>query len=247
MKILAIDTAAQSCSVAVSDHEELLGEMTLNLRQTHSRHLLAMIHQVLSDVRLSVSDLDGFGVVRGPGSFTGLRIGISTVKGLCAATGKPLAGVSSLDALAFPFAFYEGTVCALLDARKGEVYGESYRCEDGKIEKYGREGVMRPEQVPEILLPEILQRESESAGRSEEKDSCLFVGTGARLYREIIRNLLDSKALFSSPQDDLIRAAAVARIAFRRLIEKDADDVVSFTPHYIRKSDAQIHLQKRTL
>ena len=100
MKILALDTAAKSCSVAIVDKESVLAELTLCREQTHSKHLMEMINTTIELSGIIVSELDGFAVTRGPGSFTGLRIGISSIKGLAAATCKPLVGVSSLDALA---------------------------------------------------------------------------------------------------------------------------------------------------
>ncbi|MGD9326825.1 MAG: tRNA (adenosine(37)-N6)-threonylcarbamoyltransferase complex dimerization subunit type 1 TsaB, partial [Desulfobacterales bacterium] len=101
MKILALDTATQSCSVAIIDGEQLLAELTRANVKTHSRHLMDLIETVCLAADLSVRDMDGFAVTIGPGSFTGLRIGISTIKGLAFSLSKPVAGVSSLEALAW--------------------------------------------------------------------------------------------------------------------------------------------------
>ena len=100
MRILAVDTATRSCSVAVVDDRTVLAETTVMTDETHSKHLMCLIHQVIQISKIALEDLDGFAVTRGPGSFTGLRIGISTVKGLAASSGKPMVGISSLDTLA---------------------------------------------------------------------------------------------------------------------------------------------------
>jgi len=122
MRILAVDTATKSCSVAIVEKESIIAETTLFIEQTHSKHLMKMIDTALNLSGLTVSELDGFAVTRGPGSFTGLRIGISSIKGFAMASGKPVVGVSSLDSLAMQCCFSPYLVSPLLDARKGEVY-----------------------------------------------------------------------------------------------------------------------------
>ncbi|NNK84267.1 MAG: tRNA (adenosine(37)-N6)-threonylcarbamoyltransferase complex dimerization subunit type 1 TsaB, partial [Desulfobacterales bacterium] len=100
MKILAVDTATKSCSVAIVDKESIIAEMTVINEETHSKHLLGIINVVLKYADLDMADLNGFAVTSGPGSFTGLRIGISTIKGFAAALKKPMVGISTLSALA---------------------------------------------------------------------------------------------------------------------------------------------------
>ena len=131
MRILAVDTCAKSCSVAVTDSGCLAGEVFTRLRQTHSRHLMRMVDMTLEISGMTMKEIDAFAVTRGPGSFTGLRIGISAVKGMALAGRKPMIGVSSLQSLAWPMAAPGGLVCAILDAGKGEVYSASYRFPDG--------------------------------------------------------------------------------------------------------------------
>ncbi len=115
MKILAVDTATKGCSVAVTENSILLTELTLVSSRTHSKHLMGMIETAFSMSGLTVNDIDGFAVTKGPGSFTGLRIGISAIKGLASAAGKPVAGVSTLDSLAFQFpSDYPHLICPLL-------------------------------------------------------------------------------------------------------------------------------------
>ncbi len=226
MKILAVDTATKSCSVAIVDKESLLAEMTVVNEQTHTKHLLEMISLVIKHSGLNLSDLNGFAVTRGPGSFTGLRIGIGSVKGFAAAQGKPIAGVSSLDALARQVSFSPHLICSLIDARRDEVYSSKYRYKDGNLKKKGKEQAVSPEDA----LYEI-------------NEPCIFVGSGAVLYRNVINDKLGEYAYFAQAYENTIRASTVARLSMDRFEIDDTDDVEMFVPNYIRKSNAQLQLQ----
>ena len=122
MKILAIDTATMSCSAAIVADGLLRAELNTVTNQTHSKHLMDMIHTVCDMSEIKIAEVDGFAVTIGPGSFTGLRIGISTIKGLAWSLNKPVVGVSSLDAIAWQCDLSPYPICSLLDARKHEVY-----------------------------------------------------------------------------------------------------------------------------
>ncbi|MEA3438403.1 MAG: tRNA (adenosine(37)-N6)-threonylcarbamoyltransferase complex dimerization subunit type 1 TsaB [Thermodesulfobacteriota bacterium] len=226
MKILAVDTATKSCSVAIVDKESLLAEMTVVNEQTHSKHLLEMIRLVVKHSGLSLSDLNGFAVTLGPGSFTGLRIGISSVKGLAAAQEKKIAGVSSLDALARQASFSPYLICSLIDARRDEVYSSRYRYKDRQLKKEGEEQAVSPEDA----LDEI-------------NEPCIFVGSGAVLYRKAIKDKLGEYAYFVQAYENTIRASTVARLSIDRFENDDTDDAETLLPNYIRKSDAQLKLQ----
>ena len=145
MRILAVDTSTRSCSVAVVDGNDLLAEVTSGNGQTHSRHLMAMIDSVLGLAGLDLSMTDGLAFTCGPGSFTGLRIGISTILGLAAATRKPIVGISGLDALAMQAATPDMTICPLIDGRRNEVYCARYRWINGELVKEMAEQVLLPE------------------------------------------------------------------------------------------------------
>ena len=228
MKILAVDTATKSCSVAIVDKESLLAEMTVVNEQTHTKHLLEMISLVIEHSGLKLSDLNGFAVTRGPGSFTGLRIGISSIKGFAAAQGKPIAGVSSLDALASQVFFSQYLICSLIDARRDEVYSSRYRYKDGTLKKEGEEQAVSPGDA----LDEI-------------NEPCIFVGSGAVLYRKAIKDKLGQYAYFAQAHENTIRASTVARLSMDRFRNDDTDDAETFVPNYLRKSDAQLKLQKK--
>ena len=228
MKILAVDTATKSCSVAIVDKESLLAEMTVVTEQTHSKHLLEMISIVIKHSGLNLSDLNGFAVTRGPGSFTGLRIGISSVKGLAAAQGKPIVGVSSLDALARQVSFSPYLINSLIDARRDEVYSSRYRYKDGNLIKEGKEQAVSPGDA----LDEI-------------NEPCIFVGSGAVLYQKAIKDKLGEYAYFAQAYENTIRASTVASLSMDRFEKGDTEDAETFVPNYIRKSDAQLKLHEK--
>jgi tRNA threonylcarbamoyladenosine biosynthesis protein TsaB len=225
MKILAVDTATRSCSVAVVEEGYLLAEMTTARQQTHSKHLMEMINRVMELSDLTLSELDGFAVTRGPGTFTGLRIGISSVKGLATASGKPVVGISSLESLAVQASFFPNLICPLIDARRGEVYFSRYRFQHGQLKKEADEKVFPPEKAVFDL-----------------NETCLFIGDGALLYQKMISNKMGKFAFFASSFQNIIRASTVASLSINRFKKGDTDDVGQFVPHYIRRSDAELNL-----
>jgi len=222
MNILAVDTATGSCSVAFFKDRRLIAEEVYTAGKTHSRHLMSIIDHILGRCESTPADLDGIAVTRGPGTFTGLRIGLSTVKGLAAAIAKPVVGVSSLDALAWPLAWTRRPVVAMIDARRGEVYHARFSGEDGS-EPSQKAMVDDPEEAIE-KLPE----------------GAILVGSGAVLYREVWARRRPDVCL--APETaHVIRAASVGMLAMDRFENRTADSVEVLAPEYIRKSDAQIH------
>ena len=135
MKILALDSSAIAASAAVRDGERLLAEYTLNNGNTHSETLLPMVESVLKSLSLNISDIDVFAVSAGPGSFTGVRIGAATLKGLAFGSDKPCVEVSTLEALAYNLRGFSGIACPVMNARRSQVYNALFRVENGKIER----------------------------------------------------------------------------------------------------------------
>ncbi len=230
MRILAVDTATKSCSVAVVDDQTVLAEATVITDETHSKHLMNLIHQVIQISKIPLNDLDGFAVTRGPGSFTGLRIGISTVKGLAASSGKPMVGISTLDALAHQADLTSSLICTVIDARKEEVYFARYRRVDG-------DGMMIRE-TDEMVLSVF------EALKSIEEPS-YFIGDGALSYKPMILEMTGNEQVVFAPKfHHTIRASTVSNLGIERFKKNDVDDVSAFIPYYIRKSDAELSIAK---
>jgi tRNA threonylcarbamoyladenosine biosynthesis protein TsaB len=226
MKILAVDTTEKSCSVAIVDKKIPVAEMTLCLEQTHSKHLMSMINTAVTISGINMSDLDGFAVSKGPGSFTGLRIGMGSIKGLAAAKRKPVVGVSSLEALAMQGSFLSYPVCPLLDARKGEVYFSRYRFENNILKR----------EIDEQVLPLDI-------AVGDICEPCIFVGDGASAYKDIIIKKLCDFAYFAPVCQNKIRASTVADISMAKFENNDTDELRGFVPSYIRKSYAELSLK----
>lgn len=225
MTILAADTTTRSCSVAVVSGSGLLAEITLDNDQTHARHLMKMVDRVMEMAGITLNELDGLAVTRGPGSFTGLRIGLSSIKGLGRATGKPIVAVSSLEALASQIGPVPMTVFALIDAYRKEVYLAGYHYETDHLKRVVPEMVVAPEKIPAMV-----------------NGPCVFVGNGSVIYRSLLVENLGAKACFTQDLNHTIRAGTVARIALPRL-DVDGCDAADIMPVYLRKSDAEIHFR----
>ena len=222
MNILAVDTATESCSIACTSNRDVIIESTLQKKQTHSKHLFGIILSVLQLVGLRLDQLDGFAVTKGPGSFTGVRIGMSAVKGLSMATHKPIVGISTLEALAMQAATPSMLICPMIDARRKEIYSAGYRLTEGRLSLASREQVMVPSQ--------FLSRIDEPS---------VFVGSGALSYRQQIADILGEFAHFAPRGQHVIRASTVAWLSLARFRQSHYDHLAEFTPTYLRKSDAE--------
>lgn len=227
--ILAIDNSTMYGNVALTSPNGLLAERTLLSRLTHSKRLLASLQEILSESDLDWHQLDAVAVCLGPGSFTGLRIGLATVKGIAMASGLPLLGVSSLDGLAnqLPFAIHQ--ICPILDARKHEIYAAFYNSSaKGEIERISDYLVMPPEQL---------------AGKIDRPT--IFVGDGVDVYGEYLQETLGPKALLAPEHIIFPRAATIGKLALAQYHQKQFLDPASAVPYYIRASDAEIQRRKK--
>lgn len=225
MKILAVDTATRSCSVAIADGEALLAETTLDSSETHSRHLVRLIETLVGDSGLCLDRIEAFAVARGPGSFTGLRIGIGTVKGLAVAGGCPVVGVSTLAALAWQVGPTDHAICPIIDARRSEVYAATFRWDaNGPVPTDAERVTTIDSLLATLALPAV------------------FIGNGAAAYRRQIAEKAGHLALFAAAGLNTGRAAAIAALAARRLSAGEADDVETLVPTYLRKSDAELKM-----
>jgi len=225
MKILSVDTSTPTCTVGLVDGEKILAETVDSSGQTHARHLMGMIDSTMTASGFAVQDIDGFAVVTGPGTFTGLRIGIGTIKGLAFALSKPLVGVTSLAALAAQADLSTKWVCPVMDARRNEVYYGLYVFEKGALQQVGMHRVAPPSELIKHF-----------------NEPCMFIGNGARLYRDLFDTALGSLSRFSHSSQDTIQAGTIAKLAMKQFKKNKIQGLHATVPYYIRRSDAEINV-----
>ncbi len=230
MLILGIETSTKTGSVAVVSEDGVIAQYSLNIEVTHSERLMSTVDRVLKDTGLAIAEFGGFAVAIGPGSFTGLRIGLSTVKGLAFAAGKPVAAVPTLQALAWNLPYAAYPVCPMLDARKNEVYAALYSFDRTVFTQ---------------LMPETTIPIRELAGRISGKT--VFTGEAAHLFRAEIENQFGSAALFAPFAAALPSAATVAKLGLDMIKNGKETDPDSLTPLYIRRPEAEVAWEKRQI
>lgn len=223
--LLALETATMCGSVAITADSRCIGEISLHTSETHSRRLLAGIDQLLRETAVTWADIDGIAVSLGPGSFTGLRIGLATAKGLAISTGTPLIGIGTLDGLAAQlFGVGDFLVCPVLDARKKEVYCAFFRCgPDGAPSLQGEYQVM----APEILCERIAE-------------PTIMLGDGTSLYGRLFQEKLAGRLLMLPEGVFFPRAAAIGMLARERWRRDEFLDPATAEPIYIRPSEAEL-------
>lgn len=219
MKILGIETSTFSGSVSVSDDDAVLCEYVFNTGPRHNEVLIPTVKRLLSDCGLEKDDLDAVCVSLGPGSFTSLRIGVSTAKALCYFLRADLAGVPSLEILASNALWCGDTVCAMTDAGRGEVFFSFYD----------------PEST-EMTPAEIATPESVCAG---VRRKTVFVGSGALLHENFIRDSVGDMAVFLPANLNTPRASGCALLGREKILSGHKDDPFTLNPFYLRRSAAE--------
>jgi len=228
MHILGIETSTMTGSVAVLDDTRVLAEQTIYSRVTHTERLLESIDKMLQSISLSIHAIDGIAVGIGPGSFTGLRIGVTTAKSLAYSLRKPVVGIPSLDALAGHYLFTEMLICPLLDARKREVYAAFYRNTGAHLNRVSDYAVI----APQMLFRNITE-------------PVVLLGEGTIPYHSQLETLLGQHAHFADMAHSTPQGSLIAQLGYARLVSNDHDDCFTLTPLYVRKSDAEIHWEQR--
>ncbi|MDO4294530.1 MAG: tRNA (adenosine(37)-N6)-threonylcarbamoyltransferase complex dimerization subunit type 1 TsaB [bacterium] len=224
MKVLGIETSSLVASVALVTDEVLTGEYTVNLKKTHSQTLLTMVDELLSMLGMEPQEVDAIAVSAGPGSFTGLRIGSATAKGLGLALKKPLISVPTVDAMAYNIYGSSALICPIMDAKRNQVYTGWYRFEK-EFE------VVRKQYV--CSIEELL------ADLNERGERVLFLGEGALVYEKSIQNLASFSYSFVPAQSSRQRAASVAALGLCYAKEGRLVDAAEHRPEYLRKPQAE--------
>lgn len=230
MSILAIDTATQVSSVAVLKEGRLLAELTMQGKLTHSETLLPHIEQVLKMAAVAKEELTGIAVSNGPGSFTGLRIGLAAAKAMSYVLGIPLVGVSTLQALAYQLPAPGVRVMCLLDAQKGNAYVESYHWENNSLQV-----------VDSVQVAKITDIVAACANMSEQ-----VILLGDAVQKKVAGKLeLPANVSVAPPHIVMPRAACVAMLGQAKLMAGETDNVMDLEPVYIRRSEAEVLWEKR--
>ncbi|MBR5959916.1 MAG: tRNA (adenosine(37)-N6)-threonylcarbamoyltransferase complex dimerization subunit type 1 TsaB [Clostridia bacterium] len=218
MKILVIDTSGPVCGTAVMDEEKVYSEFTAQNKNTHSASLMPMIEAALNAAGKEIKDLDAVAAVTGPGSFTGVRIGVATAKGLAHGAGLPCIPVDALEALSESAGEFDGIVCPIQDARAGQVYGAAFR----QGERLTGDAPMKLEDYLNSV---------EALG-----ERFLFIGDGAPVHREAILDRLGDKAVFAPAFRSYLRPSAAGSIALRK---GESTDYLNLQATYLRPPNAQ--------
>lgn len=232
MRILAVDSSGLVASVALIEEDNLIAEYTVNYKKTHSQTLLPMLDEIIRMTDTQLSTVDAIAVAKGPGSFTGLRIGSATVKGLGFTLNKPIIGIPTVEGLAMNLYNTDALVCPLMDARRNQVYTGIYRFQNGKL-------VIVKEQLA-VGIEEIL----EALNIIGEK--VIFLGDGVPVYREIIEKRMLIPYDFAPPHLNKQRAGAVGVRALDYWEQGKYLDADEFEPEYLRLSQAERERLEKT-
>lgn len=219
MKILAIDTSASSGSIALLEDDQVIAELTTCTQKTHVERLLPLIKTLLSSINTKIEDVDGFALTIGPGSFTGLRIGLAAIKGLAWSLNKPVVGVSTLEALAMNIPYSDKPICPILDARKKEVYAGIYKCNDN-----GPTCIMDDATIsPQLLIERI-------------KEPTIFLGDGIKIISELKSEIANRKSqiVFAPSHLWSIRALNIGLLAWKMFKKGDAGIPEKINLNYLR-------------
>jgi len=230
MRILAVETSTLAGGAALLDGERLLGEYTLNIRATHSERLMAAVDRLLYDCGWAPADLQAVAVAIGPGSFTGLRIGLSAVKGLALALGIPIVPVPTLDALAATLPFAVHPVCPVLDAKKGEVYACLYHWAEGAMVRDWEYLALAPEALCDRLAGPVI-----------------FVGDAVDTLGGLFSARLGANARFAPAGRRLPSPWCVGALGHALLLAGRTVDAAALTPFYLRPSEAELRRRRALL
>lgn len=233
MKILGIESASMVASAAIVEDGNLVAEYTVNHKKTHSQTLLPMIDEIVRMTETDLSEVDGIAISAGPGSFTGLRIGSATAKGLGLALNKPLLHIPTLDAMAWQLWGCDGLVCPIMDARRGQVYGGAYDCVSGELPK----AVIAADALD---LREFLEKAMKLVeDESTPWKRLVFLGDGVPVGKAVIEQTLTCPYTFAPAHANRQRAAAVAALGELYLKNGWIEAAEEHSPDYFRVSQAE--------
>ena len=225
MKILALDSSGLVAGVAVVEDDNLLGEYTVNYKKTHSQTLLPMLDVVAKMIELDLNTIDAIAIAAGPGSFTGLRIGSATAKGLGLALDKPLIEVPTVDGLAYNLYGNQNLVCPLMDARRNQTYTGLYQFDENGMH---------------TLIPQCVVGIDEMIGQINDRNLAVtFLGDGVPVFKTYIEEICKVKFAFAPVHMNKQRAGAVAALALQYYKQGKTVTAQEHQPEYLRMSQAE--------
>ncbi|MDD5937272.1 MAG: tRNA (adenosine(37)-N6)-threonylcarbamoyltransferase complex dimerization subunit type 1 TsaB [Clostridiales bacterium] len=232
MKILALDSSGLVASVAILTEDSLLAEYTVNYKKTHSQTLLPMLDEIVKMIEIDLHDIDAIAVAKGPGSFTGLRIGSATAKGLGLALDKPLIGIPTVDGLAYNLYGCSSVICPLMDARRNQVYTGLYKFEQSEMK------TIESQQVVDVT--EIVDKIN-NCGKP-----VVYLGDGVDCYKKQLEELTKVPFQFAPSHLNKQRAAAVGALAIEYYKKGWMETATQHQPEYLRLSQAERERREAT-
>ena len=225
MKILALDSSGLVASVAILEDDNLIAEYTVNYKKTHSQTLLPMLDEIVRMTDTDLSSVDVIAVAKGPGSFTGLRIGSATVKGLGLALDKPIVGIPTVEGLAMNLYDTDAVICPLMDARRNQVYTGIYKFQNHVLQ-------VVKDQIP-LGIEEIID------ALNAIGQPVIFLGDGVPVYRDVIEQRMEVAYSFAPAHMNKQRAGAIGTRAFEYYQQGRYTNAAEFEPDYLRLSQAE--------
>lgn len=221
MNILAIDTSNQVLGIAILGDGQIIGEMITNVKKNQTSRLMPAIHQLMEDIDMVPDQLDKIVVAKGPGSYTGVRIGVTTAKSLAWALSIPVVGISSLEVLAYQGRLYNSLICPFFDARRQRVYTGLYEWNDNQLNSVHEE--------TNISMSDWLEK------LREDDKEVMFLSPDIHLYKDMINEYLGNLAIFP---EDALHMAKPSNLALAG-VDLDGEDIHSLVPNYLRLAEAE--------
>ena len=231
MKILALDSSGLVASVALMSDEQLIGTYTINYKKTHSQTLLPMLDVMFKQLDMNIEEIDAIAVSGGPGSFTGLRIGAATAKGLGLALGKPLIHIPTAEGMAYQLYGVNGLICPIMDARRNQVYTGLYQYVDGSFQVVEEQMALTMDELIDLL--------------NQRGEAVTFLGDGVPVQEARIREKVQVPYAFAPTFCNRQNAAAVGALAVEYYRAGKLETAVEHNPDYLRKSQAEREREER--
>ena len=240
MKLIGIDSSGLVASVAIIDEDKLVAEYTINNKKTHSQTLLPMLEEIVRNAGLEMETIDAIAIAAGPGSFTGLRIGAATAKGLGLALAKPIVPVSTVDALAYNLYGADEVICPIMDARRNQVYTGVYEfVKENTGEKDEEANLPREASLHIIKEACAVPIEEITEFLNAEGRSVIFLGDGVSVFKEQLKTLMKVPYSFAPAHLALQKAGCVAGLGMEKFKKGIYEDAAAHSPEYLRLSQAE--------